>query len=82
MNNPPLIYPMKTLEEMQRDSKIRNDAEADRICKKCKLCIGWCCVFWLFIWCISLLITTIRFNNVENQIIIIEEYLIDSSGSN
>ena len=68
--------------QINKEALRKNNEELDRICKKCQLCIGWCCVFWLFIWCISLLITTIRFNNVENQIVIIEEYLIDSSGSN
>ena len=49
------VNPMKSLEELQEESRVRNQAEADRLCKNICLCIGWSslilffCYFIIFI---------------------------------
>tara|TARA_B110000305_G_C18834019_1_gene357071 strand:- start:184 stop:405 length:222 start_codon:yes stop_codon:yes gene_type:complete len=72
---------MKTLEEMQADARKKNDAEADRLCKKCQLCIGWCTVICLFIWSFTLIIkiSFTDFDNHNGKSLIIEEFF--GSGS-
>ena len=76
------VYPMKSLEEMQRDAKIRNDAEAEKLCKICFIIFSWLMCFSIFLWCISIIITSgVFFKDKDinkNQINIIENYLIGS----
>ena len=79
------VYPLKTLEEMQRDAMKRNNEEADRICKNCFLFIGWSGILificYVLIFVIVTLINT-QFGGGNEQLVIIEEYFTGSmSGS-
>ena len=75
------VYPLKTLEEMQRDAVEKHGEEADRLCKGCFLFIGWLSIF-IFI-CNIIIMTFIRLssdegNKEDEKLVIIEEYFIGS----
>jgi len=72
------VYPLKTLEGMQRDSMRRNNEEADRLCKNCFLFIGWSGILIFICYVMIFVIVTLispQFGEGNEQLIIIEEYL-------
>ena len=71
------------LVELQKQSKIRNDIVADKLCDKIKICFGLSTVCCLFIYSLILIITIpVVFSNDHNsQLDIIDDYLSEN-GSN
>ena len=72
------VYPLKTLEEMQRDAMKRNNEEADRLCKNCFLFIGWISILIFICYVMIFVIVTLissQFGEGNEQLVIIEEYL-------
>jgi len=79
------VYPLETLEEMQRDAMEKNNEKTDRLCK-----CDWLCVCWSFVLILScyiivfatvILISSSLENKGNEQLKIIKEYLESGSGS-
>ena len=84
MNN--YVNPVKSLEKLQAESRVKNQAEADLLCKNICLCLGWCAVL-LFICYLIIMIIIVGIHRFDTgcedkkceELLIIEEYY--SSGS-
>ena len=73
-----------SLEDLQKSARIKNNAEADRVCTNCCLFIGWSVILIFMCYIIGLVLVTLIKSSLEkdessDQLLIIEEYL--GSGS-
>lgn len=44
------------IDDLEKQARIKNDKQADILCKKIMLCIGWTIVIILFIYALSIVI--------------------------
>jgi hypothetical protein len=79
------IY-VNPMEDLQEESRLRNQAEADRLCKNICLCIGWSSLllFFCYIILVSIVMKLGGFDDCPDkkceELLIIEEYYSGSEG--
>jgi hypothetical protein len=86
--NPVEMRVGKSLEELQGESRKRNLAEADRLCKNICLCIGWSFVLMMLFYLIITIFIITLFDTQGcpgdkrcNEFMIIEDYYSGSAGN-